>query len=410
MIKKILLSYLFIALLNIFAIAKGTVTGDVSLNIKEETLSAKLKYDYYSPDENQTEVKFLLNEDFVISKVKCEICSSFDHNQKDRGLTVIQLKFKKPLHKNERAKFVIEYNGKLGEMFNKDNQFLELGLDFFWIPYESQISEFTFKYRLNIKTDSPDYKMVGNGKTTKNGNNWLIESKASDFDINVIFAKDLAIKRYQEQGYDIQVVSKNMPDEVSRGILNGMAETLDFYNTTFGKNRPQKEVTAVFRPFDLELGYFRNGYFILPSPKKAEDVFKSISHELAHFWWSKANLQNDWLDESFAEYSAMLAVRKLRGIEKFNAILETKQKQSVNLPPIFGFDRTKNRQQTPLVLYVKGALRLYELEQVLGEDKFLQFMQKVEDEGINETDKLVEGLRKFASVHVSENFLANLKK
>lgn len=395
---------------NVFTFAQGKITGDVSLNIKEETISAKLKYQYFALKENQNEAKFLLSGDFTIGKVKCKSCASFNHDTKERSLKVLQFKFKKPLKKNEQADFEIEYSGKLGEMYNKEQQFLEMGLDFFWIPYESQISEFTYKYRLNIKTDSPDFVMFGNGKASRKGKDWLIESKTEDIDINVIFGKDLNLKTFKENGYNLQLVSKNMSDEISKDLLKGMIETLDFYNSTFGKNRQQKEITAVFRPFPLELGYFRKGFFILESPKKADDLFSSISHELAHFWWSKANQQNDWLDESFAEYSAMLAIRKFRGAEKFKANLERKQKQNVNLPPLYGFDRTKNRQQTPMVLYVKGPLKLYELEQILGEEKFLQFLQKVEDAKINETDKLIEELRKFSSAEIADKFLANLKQ
>lgn len=401
---------LFIFAAPIFAKNEGMVTGNVSLNLQKETISAKLRYDYIAKTENESSVKFLINKDFSIIKLKCKVCSSFDSDGKERSLKVLQFQFKRPLKLNEKVQIEFEYSGKLGEIYNQKEQFLEMGLDFFWIPYDSQIGEFNYKYRLNIKSDAPDFVMTGNGKTTRNGKDWLIESKTSDFDINIIFAKDLAIKNFQENGYNLQVVSKNMTEEVSSGLLKGMVETLDFYNSTFGKNNPQREVTAVFRPFPLELGYFRKGFFILPSPKTADSLFFPISHELAHYWWLKADQQNAWLNESFAEYSAMMGVRKLRGIEKFNEILERKRKQNVNLPPIYGFDRTKNRQQTPMVLYVKGSLKLYDLEQDLGEEKFLQFLQKVENEQIIETDKLIEALRKFASDEIADKFLANLKQ
>lgn len=410
MFKSLYLQFLiFIFSMAVFAQNEGKITGDVSLNIKDETISAKLIYDYAATGDNESNLKFYLNRDFQVTRAKCKICTAFEFDKTAKPPT-LTLKLSKPLKQNERVQIQFEYSGKLGEMYNKEQQFLEMGLDFFWVPYDARIGEFVFNYRFNIKTDAPDFMMVGNGKTTQKGKNWLIESNAPDFDINVIFGKELKSKTYKEKGYNLQVVSKNMPDEVSDGLLKGMTETLDFFNSTFGKNNPQRNVTAVFRPFALELGYFRKGYFILPSPKKSEDLFFSISHELAHFWWSKANRQNDWLDESFAEYSAMLALRKLRGIEKFNEMLERKKKLNVNLPPVYGFDRTKNRQQTPMVLYVKGALKLYDLEQILGEEKFLQFLQKVEDERIDETDKLIEALRKFASDEIADKFLANLKE
>jgi hypothetical protein len=392
----------------VFAQNEGKVTGNVSLNIKEQTISAKLKYDYVNTRENESELKFYLNGDFVVSRVKCKICTAYEFDSKAK-IPTLTVQLNKPIAKNERVRIEFDYSGKLGEMYHKEQEFLEMGLDFFWIPFDIRIGEFVFNYRLDIKTDTSDFVMVSNGKTTQKGKNWRIESKTADFDINVILGRNLNLKKYQEKGYDLRVVSKNLPDEVSDGLLNGMVESLDFFNTTFGKNRPQREVTAVFRPFELELGYFRKGYFILPSPKTADSLFFPISHELAHFWWSKANQQNDWLDESFAEYSAMLALRKLRGIEKFDAILERKKKLNVDLPPIYGFNRTINRRQTPMVLYVKGAMKLYDLEKQLGEEKFLKFLQKVEDERIITTDKLIEALREFASDDIADKFLANIK-
>lgn len=392
----------------------GMITGDVSLNLKEDKIAAMLKYDYIAQSDKESEVKFFLLGDFTIGSVKCAKCASVDHSTKERSLTAIKLAFKKPLKKNERVQIEFAYNGALGELYDKKEHFIELGLDFMWIPYESTF-QFNFDYLLNIKTDASGYSLVTNGKTllateSHTGNrDWTIRSINPDFDVNIVLAKDLRISNYREKSYDLKIASRDMPDEVSTQLMAGMVESLDFYNATFGKNRRQTSVTAVFRPFPRELGYFRKGYFILPAPKKADDLFFTISHELAHFWWSKADQQNDWMDESFAEYSAMLAVRKLRGIEKFNGLLERKKKLNVDLPAIYGFDRTKNRQQTPMVLYVKGALKLYDLESELGEEKFLQFLQKVEDDKIVTTDTLVDGLRKFASAGTADKFLANLK-
>lgn len=391
----------------------GKITGEVVLNIKDQQLFGKLKYDYVAGVENETEVKFFLNENFDVGKVKCSKCQSFNFDRQAKPIPTLTISLKESLSPNEHLAIEIEYKGSFKDMYSQEHSFLELGLDNFWYPVHRNTSQFNFLYSLNVKTDVPDFQLISNGKTTKKEKNWLIESKVPDFDIDLVFADKLIIKSNLQNGYNLQIVSKNLPDETSNALLTGITETLNFYNSTFGKNNPQREITAVFRPFtgnNGQGGYFRKGYFILPKLNDAETAFLPIAHELAHFWWIKAPQQHAWLNESFAEYSAMLAVRKLKGIEKFNEIIERKKKNNVNLPAVYGFDRTKNRQQSPLVLYVKGTLKLSELENELGEEDFLLFLQKVAKEQVKDTDKLIELLSTFSSSEVAARFLAKLKE
>ena len=158
-----------------------------------------------------------------------------------------------------------------------------------------------------------------------------------------------------------------------------------------------------------EGGCFRKCYFILPKTEKVQESYFNVAHELSHYWWSKANQQNAWLNESFAEYSAMLATRRFQGMEAYNRILEQKKKNSMNLPPIYGFDRTTNRSQTPRVLYSKGPIRLSDLESEIGEAKFMAFLQQATAAKVRDTDRLIEVLAHVSSREVADRFLAKLK-
>lgn len=391
----------------------GKITGEVDINLKQEKISARLNYDYVASGETEAEIRFYLNDDFNVGKVKCRICKSFKFERKTERFPTLTISLAKPLQTGERVTIEIEYDGSLKEMYKREHRFLELGLDWFWYPIHPSFSGFDFLYRLNIKTDAPDFQMAGNGRVTRKGKNWLVESKAADYDIDLVLSDNLSFTRYNQNGYNLEVVSKNLAEEVPATLLENIRETLDFYNSAFGKNNPQREVTAVIRPFPEisgQGGYFRKSYFILPRIDDAKNLFFPVAHELAHHWWIGADQQNAWLNESFAEYSAMIVTRKLKGAAAFNEILERKKKLNQNLPPIYGFDRTKNRQQTPLVLYVKGALKLNELEMDLGEEKFLEFLRKVLDAKINNTDRLIELLAQFSSRATADRFLAKLKE
>jgi hypothetical protein len=390
----------------------GKITGDVDFNLKQQKIAAKLKFDYVAAGEPESEIKLYLNEKFNVRRVECKNCRAFNFDAAAKPLATLTIALTKTLQSGERLSLHIEYDGDFSEMFHKEHDFLELGLDWFWYPVHRNIGQFDFLYRLNIKSDAPDFQLAGNGRTARKGGDWLVESRVADNDIALVLGKNLNFRRYAQDGYDLQVVSKNVSDETGKILLANIRETLDFYNAAFGAGDRQRAVTAVIRPFPEiagQGGYFRKGYFILPKIDDAAALFFPVAHELAHYWWLNADQQNAWLNESFAEYSAMLAVRKIKGAAAFEEILAKKQKNSANLPPVYGFDRTQNRRQTPLVLYVKGALKLYDLEKDLGEERFLAFLRKVAEAKIGETDKLVDALAQFSTPELADKFLANLK-
>ncbi len=42
----------------------GKITGEVDINLKQEKISSRLKYDYVAVGEAESEIKFYLNENF----------------------------------------------------------------------------------------------------------------------------------------------------------------------------------------------------------------------------------------------------------------------------------------------------------------------------------------------------------
>ena len=390
----------------------GKINADVVINFRAEQLSAKLNYKYIAAEDNETVITFYLNEEFNVKKAECRLCLSFNFDRQAERLPSLLINLKEPLPKGKKLDIKIEYDGNLKGIYNKEHKFLELGLDHFWFPIHKSIDGFNFLYRLSIKTDEPNFQLVGNGLSTKKSKGWLIESRVPDFDIDLVFSDSFSFKTYRQDGYNLQIVSKNLPEEAPAALLANIKETLDFYNSTFGRADRQTDVTAVFRPFHIEGqgGYFRKGYFILAKTENIEDLIFPVSHELAHYWWRNANQQNAWLNESFAEYSAMLVLRRTKGVEAYNKMLEQKKNNSVNLPPIYGFDRTKNRQQTPGVIYRKGVIKLGELESELGEQKFMEFLRKAAAARVRETDKLIELLALVSSKEIADRFLNKLKE
>jgi len=106
-----------------------------------------------------------------------------------------------------------------------------------------------------------------------------------------------------------------------------------------------------------------------------------LAHELAHQWWGHGiagqNYRERWLSEAFAQYAAILWVRKSLGEEKFRDVLDRMARWALkdsDLGPIHLGHRLGHVKGDPqiyrAVVYDKGAYVLHMLRLVIGEDAF----------------------------------------
>lgn len=108
----------------------------------------------------------------------------------------------------------------------------------------------------------------------------------------------------------------------------------------------------------------------------------------------------------------MMAMRRLRGQAAFDAIVEEKKRRlaAAPLPPVYGFDRTKDRRASPGVMYVKGPLVLHALEEDIGEAKFLELLRRTADQRVVDTDRFVALAGEVGSPAAAEGLLRRLKE
>jgi hypothetical protein len=121
----------------------------------------------------------------------------------------------------------------------------------------------------------------------------------------------------------------------------------------------------------------------------SEGINERFAHEIAHQYWGyvvrEASNEDTWISESFAEYSAALALKKLmpRGEGVYNKLVSTWKggaKMGVNVAPIPYANRIEGdgsvsfRQRFALI-YEKGPYLLYTLHKELGDTAFLTFMK-----------------------------------
>ncbi|HZK10552.1 MAG TPA: M1 family aminopeptidase, partial [Clostridia bacterium] len=140
------------------------------------------------------------------------------------------------------------------------------------------------------------------------------------------------------------------------------------------------------------------------SPEQQIKTFRFIAHELAHLWWLKAESTSweDWLNESFAEYSSLMATRDFYGEKEFLRLINLYKEKTLNLPAVRGIDRSD--QDAFNVLYAKGPTLLYQLEIMIGAVAFKELLNNIHMKKINNTLDFLDELTLLTSKDTSKKF------
>jgi aminopeptidase N len=218
---------------------------------------------------------------------------------------------------------------------------------------------------------------------------------------------DLAVYYHPDHPYNVQ------------RIITAMKASLDVYTEKFSPYQFRQvrilEFPAYERfaqsfastiPFSEAIGFIQN-FKDEEADEKIDLVTFVTAHEIGHQWWAHqvigANKQGaTMLDETFAQYSAMLVMEKLYGkdqVRKFlksnlDDYLRNRGTEAVEELPL---DRVENQ---PYIHYRKGAVEMYWLKDLVGEDAVDAALRKL----------LANYAFKAAPYPSTTNFLAYMKE
>jgi len=114
----------------------------------------------------------------------------------------------------------------------------------------------------------------------------------------------------------------------------------------------------------------------------SEGINERLAHEIAHQYWGTAvrnpTDEEEWLAESFAEYSAALLLKKFQGDAPYKRLLahwKADSNESHNVAPIPLANRVTDDFNRQKLLYGKGPYLLAALHKQVGEEPFLIFLK-----------------------------------
>jgi ABC-2 type transport system permease protein len=178
-------------------------------------------------------------------------------------------------------------------------------------------------------------------------------------------------------------------------ILTAMKASLDVFDERFSPYQFRQarilEFPAYDRfaqsfantiPFSESIGFIQN--FDDSHPEHGVDLVTFVTaHELGHQWWGHqvigADKQGDtMLSETFAQYSALLVMEKLYGREHIRKFLKSEldrylRDRGTEVVEELPLDRVEDQ---PYIHYRKGAVEMYWLKEVVGEEAVDHALQK----------------------------------
>ena len=404
---------------------KNRYEGKVRIDSEKKSISVSLKMDYIVKGEAVSNIKFYLPSETSNIQVISESIENINvknvagWSQLIYGDTHLELHFNKTFNAGDTIPLIFEYSSDLSNipdtgmnMFSED--LIEIGVYTPWFPLTEDFQESIFHVTVDI---DDEYILVG-GNVGKENGLWILDQKDPYVCCTIIASRSFKNNCYSNSLGNIRtnVYWVNEENKEScKEIDESIKEIMNFYVQSFGHIDGEKiDVVMVPRAeSESSGGYCRPGLIVLPGKQaknmhykyKSKDddyMFKYLAHELAHMWWNKADVTSweNWLNESFAEYSSLMAIRELRNKERFNQSIELNKTKSIDLGPIRNC--TFKDKDYFDIWYVKGPTILSYLENQVGESRFKNLCKTIHCEGLIKTDAVVNRIKEIEGEDIGD--------
>lgn len=375
---------------------------------------------YHAPFDNLKRASFFLNRQFDMQGLGGRGVMGYQYEKEpnhrdnspflpDAGL--LDVYFETPLKSGGTALVQFEYAGQITEWpANSANvvtpDWVELGLNLPWFPlqYDGEPSNLTFSLQVTCPSD---FQVASYGDSVQEGNTWFFNWGHPTNDIVVVAGRDLRSHNFSSESNRVLLHSVTFSDTTAHMLGEDLLWALERFAGWFGPIRPA-EFTLIESPRIQGGGYARRGLVVLGGVNEhdyltqRENYLRYLAHEAAHAWWWSAPSASweDWLNESFAEYSALMAVRERYGVEAFNRRMERKREQVASLLPtgalpIWEFNRSdtitnEKLERVEAQLYHKGPLLLHELAERISHRRFFDLCRGMQWAGVRTTSHFLD--------------------
>jgi len=264
---------------------------------------------------------------------------------------------------------------------------VELTVDSFWFPIDARFSKvLTADLAVHI---GEGWQGVTTGDAIAIDDGFRILNTDPRMDIAFSLSKSFHITR--EEGFTIY--DQRAQHSGTQQLVETASQCRHFLNSRFGDDDPLP-VAKLLITERASSGYSRENYIAFTdiSETKQAPLTRFVCHEFAHYWsqGAKFDTVDNWINESFAEYLGLMAVREYLGQAAYDEMLASFAQRiaDLDLPRIWKQGDTERGPE--LVQYRKAPLVLARLENAMGQAEFIGFIRAF----FSSTDKTTPALLK----------------
>ncbi|MFK7934933.1 MAG: M1 family metallopeptidase, partial [Saprospiraceae bacterium] len=207
-----------------------------------------------------------------------------------------------------------------------------------------------------------------------------------------ILSAKYEVKREQWKDVDLEVYYHKGHEHNVDKMMRAMRTSLSYFSENFSPYPHQQARIIEFpryagfaQAFPGTMPYSENMGFItdLKDENDVDRVFHTVAHEMAHQWWAHqvigANMQGmTMLSETFAQYSAMMALEKEYGKKlstkllkyEMDSYLRSRGGEAIAELPLM---KVENQDY---IHYSKGSVAMNALREYIGEDSLNLVMRR----------------------------------
>lgn len=374
--------------------------GKISIdNLK--IINANFKIGYSNSSKH--EFYFYLNKNAKIKSLK--INNNFVEYKTEDGTNFMD-DLKKIIIKNNFSKkfnLDIVYSYPLDKIENPtfiyNPKWIELNLYTGWFPFNFESKNYSYNLEFEIPKN---YQIISSGNIKETNTKTSIKNIYNYKDIPVIISDKFQI--FKPKNQNITFYGIELSEEQIKDIKNTSDNIYDYFETNFEKNDSKNLMIAV-NPFAHPMSYARKGFISLSLKNGfANSDKKTLAHEIGHLWWKNASFgtYEEWLNESFAEFSALKWMEQNLSNVEFKEFL--KKYETAYEKPIKISQTNPDSDNWYSIVYFKYPFVLYKLEQKIGSKTMLEFLKATYNHKISNTKDLLKLLSNYTDKKTVEEF------
>ncbi|WP_143743019.1 M1 family aminopeptidase [Maricaulis sp. W15] len=388
---------------------------DGDLRLSPETGMLDADWTLTVNDGERSELTLFLNAAFGEAEISGERVRSVSSRLVDgfngpmRAYTVIL----DPEAEGHRREVRVRYAGALfpeppeTAINTLDTSKVEFTVDSFWLPFDAG-----FDALMTAELDvwlPGEWAGVAMQSIERVPGGFQVVQETPTLDLAFTLMADY--QRHAAPGYAIYDTRDPAGANIGAAVA-ALDHCTSYLNTLSGPAGPLPDASIVVTSRN-EGGYSRGTLIALTDIAESSEasLTQFICHELGHYWsHGNAMTVENWLNESFADYVAIMGMRDALGETAFEERLARYQTQldtaSVALPPVWTPATTERPPY--LVAYRKGPLALSRAEALIGREAFERFIQAAMEARVSTTPQMLDVFEAVAGAEARTAFEAIL--